>query len=42
LAVEVDGGADQRKVGERLREVAELLAGRPDLLGIQDEVVGAR
>ena len=35
LVVEVDGGVDQGQVGERLGEVAELLAGEPDLLGVQ-------
>src|SRR2546422_4395292 len=39
LAVEVVGGADQREVGERLREVAEQLAGAPDLLGVEAEMV---
>jgi hypothetical protein len=29
--VERDRGVDQGQVGERLREVAELLAGGPDL-----------
>ena len=38
--VEVDGGADQRQVRERLREIAELFAGRPHLLGVQAEMVG--
>jgi hypothetical protein len=40
LAVEVDGGADQREVGERLGEVAELLAGGSDFFGVEAEVVG--
>src|SRR3954470_2307471 len=40
LSVEGVGGADQREVREGLGEVAELLAGRPDLLGVQAEVVG--
>jgi hypothetical protein len=39
LIVEVDGGVDQRQVGERLRKVAELLAGQADLLGVQAKVV---
>src|SRR6202008_1083193 len=33
-AVEVHGRADQRQVRERLREVAERLAGAADLLGV--------
>src|SRR5438105_3686127 len=40
LAVEVDGGADQRQMAEGLREVAELLTGAADLLGEQAQVVG--
>jgi hypothetical protein len=40
LVVEGDGGVDQRQVGERLREVAQLLAGLADLLGLQPQVVG--
>jgi hypothetical protein len=40
LVVEGDGGVDQRQVGERLREVAQLLAGLADLLGVQPQVVG--
>ena len=39
-AVEVERGADQRQVGECLREVALLVAGAADLLGVQAEVVG--
>src|SRR5215469_2196469 len=39
-AVEVERGADQRQVGEGLREVALLLAGTADLLGVQAQVVG--
>ena len=35
LVVEVHGGADQGEVAEGLREVADLLAGRADLLGVQ-------
>jgi hypothetical protein len=31
LAVQIEGGADQRQVGEGLREVPKLLARRPDL-----------
>src|SRR4028119_72833 len=38
--VEVEGGADEGQVGEGLREVAQGLAGVPDLLGVQPEVVG--
>src|SRR6185436_13456786 len=37
-AIEIESGADQGQVGERLREVAELLAGGPDLLRVQPEV----
>src|SRR5262245_30274255 len=39
LAVEVVGGADKCQVGEGLREVAELFAGRPDLFGVEPDVV---
>src|SRR5947209_8880182 len=39
LVVEVHRGADQREVTERLREVADLLTCRPDLLRVQPEVV---
>src|SRR5687768_7405689 len=39
-SIEVVGGADQRQMGERLREVPELLAGGADLLGVEAEVVG--
>src|SRR5581483_4267572 len=39
-AVEVEGGADERDVGERLREVAQHLAAGAGLLGEQPEVVG--
>jgi hypothetical protein len=42
LVVEVDRRVDERQVAERLREVAELLAGEPDLLGVQAERVGVR
>src|SRR4051812_16163441 len=38
--VEVEGSADQGQVGEGLREVAQRLAGRTDLLGVEPEVVG--
>src|SRR5262249_47008301 len=37
--VEVEGGADQCQVRDRVREVARGLATRPGLLGIQPEVV---
>src|SRR5262249_9656615 len=37
--VEVEGGADQCQVRERLREVAQGLAARPGLLGVQPQVV---
>src|SRR5215211_2079841 len=40
LVVEGDGGVDQRQVGEGLGEVAQLLAGLADLLGVQAQVVG--
>jgi hypothetical protein len=39
LAVKVHRGADQRQMREGLWEVAELFAGRPDLLGVQAEEV---
>src|SRR5215469_13279364 len=35
LVVQVEGGADQGQVAERLREVTQLLAGLADLLGVQ-------
>jgi uncharacterized membrane protein YccC len=38
-AVQIVGGADQRQVGEGLREVAERVAGRADLLRVEPEVV---
>jgi len=38
--VEVERGADQRQVGQRLGEVPWLLSGAADLLGIQAYVVG--
>ena len=38
--VQGEGGVDQREVGEGLGEVAKLLAGQADLLGIEPEVVG--
>jgi hypothetical protein len=40
LSVKVDSGADQGQVAERLRDVAELLAGAADLLGEQAKMVG--
>ena len=40
LAVQIVGGANQRQVREGLGEVAELLTRRPDLLGVQPDVVG--
>src|SRR2546430_858547 len=40
--VEVDGGVDQRQVGEGLREVADLAPTRVDLLRVQPDVVGVR
>src|SRR5918995_6402158 len=39
LAVEIVSGADESKVGEGLREIAEQLPRRPDLLGEEPEVV---
>src|SRR5437868_1520675 len=33
--VEREGGVDELQVGERLREVADLLTGQSDLLGVQ-------
>jgi hypothetical protein len=38
--VEVERGADQRQMGQRLGEVPLLLSGAADLLGIQAHVVG--
>src|SRR5262245_34030257 len=38
--VQVKRGADQSHVRERLREVAQRLAGRSGLLGVQPKVVG--
>ena len=35
-----DGGADQRQMRKGLREVAEQLAARTDLLGVEAEVIG--
>src|SRR5215203_2438896 len=37
--VEVEGGADEGKVREGLGEVAQSFATRPDLLGVEAEVV---
>ena len=37
--IQVERGADQRQVRERLREVARRLARGPDLLGVQADVV---
>jgi hypothetical protein len=39
FAVEADGGADEREMREGLREVAEELAARSDLLGVEPEMV---
>src|SRR5688500_6726268 len=39
LAIEVHRRGDQRQVGEGLREVADLVPGGIDLLGVQAEVV---
>src|SRR5262249_32734418 len=38
--VQVKRGADQSHVRERLREVAQRLPGRSDLLGVQPQVAG--
>ncbi len=40
MAVEVEGGAYEGEVGEGLREVAQSLAARPDLLRVKSQVVG--
>ncbi len=40
LIVQVDGNADEGHVAEGLGKVPELLAGEPDFLGVQAEVVG--
>src|SRR5438552_4992844 len=40
LAIQVHGRADQCEVRERLREVAEQLAGCADLLAVEPDVVG--
>jgi len=40
LLIEVDRGGNQRQVRECLGEVAEQLAARADLLGVEAEVVG--
>src|SRR3954465_14681013 len=39
LAVQVDRGTDESEMAEGLREVAELVAGRADLFGVEAEVV---
>src|SRR5437762_6585654 len=39
-AVEIEGGADQRQVRERLREVAEVLCLGAELFAVQPEVIG--
>src|SRR5438067_4435781 len=38
--VESDGSVDQGQVGERLREVADLLSRGVDLLGVEADMVG--
>src|SRR6266851_8466990 len=38
--VEVDSRADQRQVGEGLREVSQRLSRRANLLGVEPEMVG--
>ena len=40
LPVEVQDRGDEREVGERLREVADLLSGGVDLFGVEADVVG--
>lgn len=42
LEVQVGDRVDERQVAERLREVAQLLAGQPDLLRVEIRVVGVR
>jgi hypothetical protein len=42
LEVQVERRVDERKVAERLREVSQLFACEPYLLGIETEVVGVR
>src|SRR5207253_8387747 len=42
LLVEVNGGTDQRQVGEGLREVPQRLARSADLLRVEAQVVGVR
>src|SRR5713101_8587487 len=39
-AVEIEGGADERQVRERLGEVAEVLRLRAQLLTVQSQVIG--
>src|SRR5215831_19888395 len=39
-AVEIEGGADERQVREGLREVAEMLRLKTQLLAVQPEVIG--
>src|SRR5947207_14758192 len=39
LAIKGEGGADQREVRKGLRKVAQLLAGRADLLGIETDMI---
>src|SRR5215471_14791802 len=38
--VEIEGGADERQVCERLGEVAEVLRLGPELLAVQPQVIG--
>ena len=39
-SIEIEGGADQRQVRERLREVAEVLCLGAELFAVQPEVIG--
>src|SRR5215468_11958636 len=39
-AVEIEGGADEGQVREGLREVAEVLRLKPELLAVQSQVTG--
>ena len=38
--IQLVGGADQRHVGERLREIAEMLTAMADLLREEPQVIG--
>src|SRR5215831_18375100 len=39
-AIEIEGGADERQVRERLRKVAEVLGLKAELLAVQPQVIG--